>query len=395
MAADDGRHLILSCNPDGTIRRVFRDDFGLKDLLRPGRAFVSLLDSAVVRKGLDFLANAREQRMVLRCDLNLIVAGIPQNVLFDAVALDGELIVLGTTARMTWRTLVDVIPELDKNQREAFGSLLEQKMELASRSDTIDVEEFSRINNELINAHREIARKNAQLARLDEQKNRLLGMLGHDIRNQLTVVLGFSELLLASARGKLDPDELQLVAKIGRAADSMRRIVDSLLGFAQLEAGGLQLDRRETDLAALIRDSIALYATVAGDKQIDLTYAPPGRAVVVPVDREKIEQVLSNLVTNAIKYSDPGTQITVAVTPRQGDVVVAVADQGPGIPPDELGLLFKPFSRASSRATGGEPSSGLGLYIVRSLVEAHGGRAWVDSEPGRGSVFSFSLPCAG
>jgi signal transduction histidine kinase len=102
--------------------------------------------------------------------------------------------------------------------------------------------------------------------------------------------------------------------------------------------------------------------------------------------------VLNNLISNAVKFSTPGTSVTVRAGPQNGRVVISVADQGPGIPAEEMRKLFKPFGRTSVRPTGGERSTGLGLAICRRIVEAHEGRIWAESEPGRGSVFAFALP---
>lgn len=114
----------------------------------------------------------------------------------------------------------------------------------------------------------------------------------------------------------------------------------------------------------------------------------------VAIDRGKIEQVLNNLIGNAVKFSHPGRAVHVSITAADGIATVAVRDQGQGMPEADLSKLFKPFSKTSVQSTGGEQSTGLGLAIVRNIVEGHGGRIWVESEVGRGSTFSFTLPLA-
>ncbi|MEO0081904.1 MAG: ATP-binding protein, partial [candidate division WOR-3 bacterium] len=112
----------------------------------------------------------------------------------------------------------------------------------------------------------------------------------------------------------------------------------------------------------------------------------------VRFDRTRIEQVLNNLVSNALKFSRPGTKVKVSVGQMDGLMAVSVEDRGPGIPADELVKLFRPFSRTSVRSTSGEKSTGLGLAISRKIIEAHGGRIWAESEVGKGSTFHFGLP---
>lgn len=119
--------------------------------------------------------------------------------------------------------------------------------------------------------------------------------------------------------------------------------------------------------------------------------AVPTEPVRIRGDRRRVAQILDNLFDNAVKYSPRGSTIVVRVTPREGDVVLAMIDEGQGIADEELDSLFVPFAKASSRPTGGEPSTSLGLAIVRQLVEAHGGQVWIESELGAGTTVSFSL----
>ena len=131
---------------------------------------------------------------------------------------------------------------------------------------------------------------------------------------------------------------------------------------------------------------------LAEKKSIRLDFAAECGLPLFRFDRGKVEQVLNNLISNALNYSPPGTAVTVRAFRLDDSVVVSVCDHGPGIPAEELDKLFKPFSRTSVRSTAGEKSTGLGLAISRKIVDGHGGRIWAESEVGRGSTFSFSLP---
>jgi len=171
----------------------------------------------------------------------------------------------------------------------------------------------------------------------------------------------------------------------------MARLVDDLLDVAAIESGRLQLVYQPTDLVALVQTNLTRNRLIAARKNttLELTAAPTPMALL---DAAKIEQVLNNLVTNAIKFSPPGSRVQITVLSSGEELVLSVKDEGPGIPPKEMESLFKPFQRTSVKSTAGEKSTGLGLVIAKRIVEEHGGRIWVESQAGAGSTFHVSLP---
>jgi PAS domain S-box-containing protein len=244
-------------------------------------------------------------------------------------------------------------------------------------------------------AETEIRQKNAELVELNEEKNRLLGMAAHDLRNPLSIVNTASAFLLDDASRSLpEAKRTEFLRRINSGSRFMLKLIDDLLDVAKIEAGRLDLELREGDLCALIEENLTINRMLADNKSIRLDFAPESGLPPLRFDRAKIEQVLSNLVGNAVKFSTPGTAVTVQALRVDGSVVVSVRDQGQGIPAEELDQLFKPFGRTSVHGTAGEKSTGLGLAICRRIVEGHGGRIWAESELGKGSVFSFSLPVA-
>jgi len=233
-----------------------------------------------------------------------------------------------------------------------------------------------------------------ELDRLNRFKNQLLGMAAHDLRNPLAVVLACSELLLdgegtAMPAGKQRDFHLRIKSN----AEFMLRLIDDLLDVSCIESGRLELKLERTELGPMIARNLEFNAVLARRKGIELACRHCA-AVPVMADTRRLEQVLNNLISNAIKFSEPGTRVEVTVSRENGSVAVAVADQGQGIPADELDRLFQPFSCTSVRSTAGEKSTGLGLAIARRIIEAHRGRIWAESRPGAGSVFRFSLPAA-
>jgi signal transduction histidine kinase len=239
---------------------------------------------------------------------------------------------------------------------------------------------------------REMEEKNRELEQAIDTQNRFIGMAAHDMRNPLSVTLGYSQLLLDGVMGPLEGSQTKFVGSIQKATESLLQLVNELLEISEIESGNLQLELMETDLPALVRNAVEMNGFLARNKGIrivdDLENLPPMR-----VDPGKIDQVLNNLLSNAAKFSHPNTEIRVELRRREdGGAVLSVVDQGQGIPKHEQENLFLPFQRTSVRGTAGEKSTGLGLAIVKRIIEGHGATISVDSEPGQGSRFTVSFP---
>ena len=219
-----------------------------------------------------------------------------------------------------------------------------------------------------------------------------MGMAAHDLRNPLGVIHSYAEILETEAAAVLSEDQRELVTTIKETSDFMLRMVTDLLDVSVIEAGRLNLDRRPANLVPLIQRSVMLNRLLASKKEIAVEFDPPAVFPTLEIDVDKIEQVLNNLIGNAIKFSHRNTRVRILLTCDSNEVTVAVQDQGQGIPAAEVPKLFMPYSKTSVRGTAGEQSAGLGLAIVRRIVQGHGGRIDVDSEVGTGSTFSFTLP---
>ncbi|MDQ3212803.1 MAG: ATP-binding protein [Acidobacteriota bacterium] len=256
-------------------------------------------------------------------------------------------------------------------------------------------EALSRVNNELATLHRDMAQKNVELAHLNQIKNRALGVAAHDLRNPLGVVLSYSAFLESEIGETLTIQQREFLVSIREASEFMLRMVTDLLDVSAIEAGELRLERAPTDLAALVRRTVSRNSIFAVRKRIAVEMALAPGLPPLSIDAGKIEQVMNNLIGNAVKFSHQNTRIDVSLNVGPAFVTVAVRDQGQGIPESDVPKLFKPFSRTSVRATGGEQSTGLGLAIVRNIIEGHGGQIRVESTVSKGSTFSFTLPMAG
>lgn len=234
-----------------------------------------------------------------------------------------------------------------------------------------------------------------QLVELNELKNKFLGIAAHDLRSPLSVVKMSLGLLLSGMVGGVPENQRDLMDRMNRSCESMLALINDLLDVSAIEAGKLDLRLRPVELAPYLEQCHAANALLAQGKAIALRLELEPGLPTVSMDVDRIAQVLNNLITNAIKFSYSETTVTLKARRVGTDVELAIADQGQGIPAAEIRQIFTEFGRASVQSTAGEKSTGLGLAIVKRMVEAHGGRIWVQSRVGEGSTFTFTLPIAG
>jgi signal transduction histidine kinase len=250
------------------------------------------------------------------------------------------------------------------------------------------------LNRELNDMTRQLHLANAELKALDELKNRFLGMAAHDLRRPIGVVMTYADFILDEEGDRLSPEGRGFLETCLKAATTMSSLVDNFLHVSVVESGQLRLRPRPTSMEEILTGVLPLVQVAATRKHIEMDLAMPTSDISLMVDGDKIQQVLINLLINAIEYSQPRDRVEVSSRFVADRVVFQVRDHGPGIAPDDQDKIFEKFSSAGVRKTAGERSTGLGLAIAKQAVEAHGGRIWVDSTPPDGSTFSFEIPVA-
>ncbi len=222
-------------------------------------------------------------------------------------------------------------------------------------------------------------------------RDEMLAIVAHDLRNPLNTVAMSASLLLETVSAAGRPLEQKQLAIMRRATDRMSRLIQDLLDVKRIEQGRMTVDPRPQAISAIVSEAVDMLRPLAEAQSLTLTAEIPDGLPKILADPPRIQQVLSNLVGNAIKFTPRGGRITLRARPEAGEVCFVVADTGPGIPADQLPHIFGRFWQARSADKRG---IGLGLAIARGIVEAHRGRIWVESEVGRGSSFYFTVTVA-
>ncbi len=234
-----------------------------------------------------------------------------------------------------------------------------------------------------------------ELADLNETKNKILGIAAHDLRNPIGVIKGFAELIQDGTFGPITEEQRNAILRIIKNCDSMLAIINDLLDITTIEAGKLDLHLQKSERAKYLSDFLSEAKILAQAKDIEIILETPPDLPDVIMDPQRIEQALNNLVSNAVKFSYPGSIVKITAAKTDNSISISVQDQGQGIFESEIPLLFTDYAKGSARPTAGEKSTGLGLAIVRRILRAHDGSMDVKSKAGKGSTFTITLPIQG
>jgi signal transduction histidine kinase/ActR/RegA family two-component response regulator len=242
---------------------------------------------------------------------------------------------------------------------------------------------------------RALAQVNEELRRLDELKSEFLAVMSHELRTPLTAIIGYSRLLTRQVHGPLTPKQLEHQEAIFRSAQRLSDLINDLLDVSRLEAARVELSPRPTDARHVVQQAMSVVHAAAEAKQIRLASAMPNDLPLVQADPSRLHQIVVNLLGNAVKFTPAGGSVRVEGGDTTGHAWIAVEDSGVGIAPNQLAQIWDPFFQAESPLERRHGGSGLGLTIVRRLVELHGGLVRAESEGvNHGSRFTFTLPLA-
>ena len=237
-----------------------------------------------------------------------------------------------------------------------------------------------------------VAERTAQLAEANRHKSEFLASMSHELRTPLNAIIGFSEALDARMFGELNDKQAEYVRDIHTSGQHLLSLINDILDLSKVEAGRMELEIAELDLDPAIEGALGLVKERAARTGIALSAEVAPDTGPVRADARRVKQILLNLLSNAVKFTPPGGQVAVRAR-RAGEAVeIAVADNGIGIAPEDHGKIFEEFRQAGTDYTRKAEGTGLGLALTRRLVELHGGTIRVESEPGKGSTFTFTIP---
>lgn len=387
--------LVVLCDADGVVRRWRSLGDGVGALaLADGVLFPTLFGPGDVARALDALAALGREGVLVDRPFELPRDGDGRGTtvyLSGAAMPDGRLVLAAArqpgAATAIRQDLASVDAELADGLRP-----LDRWLAPAAARDAALFEEMTRVNSELANAQRELAKANAELKLLNEQRNRLMGMLAHDLRTPLQVITGFAEHLGGRLEGRIEPRDMGCLDRIRESSLFMSHLIDDALSMAAAQAGKLHVARRSIDLGALVRRNVGINGVIARGKDIRLEVTVADGLPRIQADPSKLEQLMNNLLSNAVKYSERGTRVDITVDRTDTHARIVVSDQGRGMSKTETSRIFQPFARHAQSGTAGEMSVGLGLFICRTIVDAHGGTILVRSAPGEGATFTVELP---
>ena len=250
------------------------------------------------------------------------------------------------------------------------------------------------LREQLARQNLEVAAANAELRRLDSLKSQFVSIAAHELRTPLSSIHGYVEMLLDGDLGQLTEQQRESLEIIERSAGRLMGITRNLLDLTRIEAGKILLVLRAVDLGALVRAVVEEYEPELAERDHRVSIEQARGLPRALCDEARAAQIVGNLLSNAAKYALPGGAVRVRLDrdEREGFLRVSVADEGPGISPEDQERLFTRFFRGESARQSGAPGTGLGLHITRSLVELHGGRIWLESRPGAGSTFYSTFP---
>lgn len=271
----------------------------------------------------------------------------------------------------------------------AFQDITERKQ---AEQDRIRLAQEQEAKNVVLRYSQEIEAKNAALERLNRDKNEFLGIAAHDLKNPLSAILGLSDMIASDFDELPKAEIIECANGIILSAKQMFDLIVNLLDVNKIESGQFQLNLKSADLLPLLQTLVKNYQDRADTKQLTLHFQPLEMPCLAWVDQNITYQALENLISNAIKYSPPKTHIYLRLVQMPETVRCEIQDEGPGLSEKDQQKLFGKFARLTAQPTGGEHSSGLGLFIVKKLVTAMNGKVWCESELGKGATFVVEFP---
>jgi signal transduction histidine kinase len=286
----------------------------------------------------------------------------------------------------------ETVPE--RRRQDDLGALADDLNRMAAglQKSTAQLEQkVEERTRELQLALEQLAEKTRELQVASKHKSDFLANMSHELRTPLNAIIGFTQVLEQKLFGNVNDKQEEYLADIHSSANHLLALINDVLDISKVEAGQVELEKAPFSLREALERGVSMVRERAVRNGVQLTIVPDPQVEMVEADERRIRQVLFNLLSNAVKFTPEHGRVDVRSVQQNGEVLVSVADSGPGIALEDQERIFEEFQQTSLGAEQRE-GTGLGLALSRSLVELHGGHIWVESEPGKGSTFTFTLP---
>lgn len=370
-----------------------------------------------VKQSIQSLQKERNVIEAERNKLSFVISGIQDAV----IAVD-----LNRTITLINRAAEEI---LSLKSSDVVGKTITQVLELHNGTEPIDVSEYCPINNEDVDSivftkeNVKLTKQNKQdlyinivtgkikggaatnlgciitlhnvskEMQLEEMKLDFVSMAAHELRTPLTAIRGYLSVFTMENQDRFDAEQNSFLNRIKISTQRLNSLVENLLNVTKIERHGLNIDKKPVDWVPHVKELLLDFDNLAKEQKVELHFTEPtGVIPKLVIDSLKIDEVLSNLVTNAVNYTPAGGHVTVVIEQKGKEIITSVKDDGPGIPETALPHLFTKFFRVSGKLEQGSKGTGLGLFISKAIIEMHKGRIWVESTFGQGSTFSFALP---
>lgn len=389
------RGIVIICDNEFIIKSILLNGFEELLSIKVGIPIKELFIEDERNKADMFRNELKTNNVVFNWEINVLLANGILPLKFSGGKNNENYFIMALETNNDVPFLYEELLSINNDQSNNIRRILKEKFLRNNQLSDVEstFEEMSRLNNDLVNLKRQLAQSNVKLKQLNEIKNSFLGMAAHDLRNPLGQILSFTDFILEDT-ANFNPDQIEFLNIIKSRSKFMLDLVNDLLDVSEIESEKIKLAVEQIDFNEFTLSIIKMMNPIALVKNITIEYdyENEGDNIFVQADVNKIEQVLTNLLTNAIKYSDPDTVISIRLYSKNNNAVIEVKDQGRGIKEEELLNVFNPFQKTSTKSTAGEESTGLGLFIARKIIEAHNGKIWAESIYGKGSTFYFQLP---
>lgn len=355
-------------------------------LARGGEAYTS--SSAVGKTG--FFALIEQPRdEVLRPVVQLLATGIVVLIMVLAGGLWASVHVA--------RRLAAPVQTLRSGAARIAEGQLDTRLDIRTGDELEELgNEFNRMAGQLEDytdrLEEKVAAKTAELERANRHKSEFVANMSHELRTPLNSIIGFSDVLRSEMFGPLNEKQKEYASDINESGVHLLALINDVLDLSKVEAGKMDIEKRPFSLKSTVEVVMQLVRGQCAESGVTIRFDAAPDVDVAVGDERRIKQVLINLVSNAIKFSHKGGEVVIATASAPGEVIVSISDRGPGIDAKDQAAIFDAFTQLKPAYAPKNEGTGLGLTLVKQLVGLHGGRVWLDSEPGQGARFSFALP---